>query len=220
MESFAINALGASLLASTYYYVYVTLQTPAGILVDRFGPRLLLALGALVCGIGCLIFSTAQQLPIAIVGRLLMGICGAFAFVGSLSLIARWFPVSRFAVMVAVAETIGMCGALFGGTLLAHLVIHFGWRHCILGAAISAGLIFSHALDHCQEFSGGYCTSANASHQFLERCPDIDKKSKSLGQWCLFRSDVFSGNCIYRIVGGSIYANRPPCFFNHGGLYL
>src|ERR1700722_3069764 len=59
MESFALNALGASVLASTYYYIYVTLQAPAGILVDRFGPRLLLALGAFVCAIGCLIFSTA-----------------------------------------------------------------------------------------------------------------------------------------------------------------
>jgi MFS family permease len=141
MESFTLNALGASLLASTYYYVYVLLQAPAGILIDRFGPRLLMTLGAMVCAIGCWIFSTALQLPSAILGRLLMGTGGAFAFVGSLSLISRWFPVSQFAVMVAVAETIGMFGAMFGGTLLAHLVIHFGWRQSIFGAAVLAGLI-------------------------------------------------------------------------------
>jgi MFS family permease len=141
MESFALNALGASILASAYYYIYVTLQAPAGILIDRFGPRRLLTLGALVCGIGCWIFASSMLLSWAIVGRLIMGTGAAFAFVGSLSLISRWFPVSRFAVMVAIAETLGMFGAMFGGTLLAHLVLHFGWRASIHGAAIMAGLI-------------------------------------------------------------------------------
>jgi MFS family permease len=138
MESFSLNPLGAGLLASVYYYIYVTLQTPAGILVDRFGPRLLLSLGALVCSIGCWIFATSVHLPWAVVGRMTMGMGAAFAFVGSLSLISRWFPVSRFAIMVAVAETLGMFGAMFGGTLLAHLVLHFGWRASIQGAAILA----------------------------------------------------------------------------------
>jgi MFS family permease len=138
MESFALNALGASVLASTYYYVYVTLQAPAGILIDRFGPRLLLTVGALICGLGCWIFSNSIQLFWAIAGRLLMGTGAAFAFVGSLSLIARWFPINQFAVMVAIAETVGMLGALFGGTLLAHLVIHFGWRASIQGAGVLA----------------------------------------------------------------------------------
>lgn len=141
MQSFSLTALGASVLASTYYYVYVTLQAPAGILIDRFGPRRLLTVGALVCALGCWIFSSSLQLPWAVIGRLLMGAGAAFAFVGSLSLIARWFPINRFAVMVAVAETVGMFGALFGGTLLAHLVTHFGWQQSIQGAAVLAGVI-------------------------------------------------------------------------------
>lgn len=141
MISFSLNALGASVLASTYYYVYVSLQAPAGILIDRFGPRRLLSLGALVCGCGCWIFATSLMLHWAILGRLLMGTGAAFAFVGSLSLVARWFSVSQFAVMVAVAETCGMMGALFGGTLLANLVTHFGWRTCLQGAAVLAVII-------------------------------------------------------------------------------
>ncbi len=141
MDSFSLSALGASVLASTYYYIYVTLQAPAGILIDRFGPRRLLTMGALICSLGCWVFATAQPLALAVVGRLLMGGGAAFAFVGSLSLISRWFPISRFAVMVAVAETIGMCGALFGGTLLAHLVLHFGWRASLQGAAVLGAVI-------------------------------------------------------------------------------
>src|SRR5690554_5562331 len=83
MESFSLNALGAGLLASSYYYIYVILQAPAGILIDRFGPRRLLTLGAFVCGLGCWIFSMSLQLDWAVFGRLLMGTGAAFAFVGS-----------------------------------------------------------------------------------------------------------------------------------------
>ena len=48
MKSFGLTALGGGVLASAYYYIYVALQTPAGMLMDRYGPRLLLSLGAVV----------------------------------------------------------------------------------------------------------------------------------------------------------------------------
>ena len=47
MQSFTLSAFGAGLLASMYYYVYVTLQIPSGMLVDRYGPRRLLTVGSL-----------------------------------------------------------------------------------------------------------------------------------------------------------------------------
>ncbi len=141
MKSFYLTALGAGILASTYYYIYVSLQAPAGALIDRFGSRRLLTLGAFVCGTGCIIFSQSKQLWIAIPARLLMGSGGAFAFVGSLNIIARWFPIQRFGIMVAIAETLGMFGAILGSTYLAYLVTHFGWRNCLLGAGIIAYII-------------------------------------------------------------------------------
>ncbi len=141
MKSFSLTALGAGIVASSYYYIYVTLQAPAGALIDRFGPRKLLTLGAFVCGIGCIFFSHSHQLWQAIPARLIMGTGGAFAFVGSLNIIARWFPIQRFAVMVAIAETLGMFGAIFGSTFLAYLVIHFGWRNCLFGAGFLAFII-------------------------------------------------------------------------------
>ncbi|WP_264770022.1 MFS transporter [Coxiella burnetii] len=39
MKSFSLSAFGGGVLASTYYYVYVALQVPAGVMIDRFGPR-------------------------------------------------------------------------------------------------------------------------------------------------------------------------------------
>jgi MFS family permease len=141
MHSFSINALGAGLLASTYYYVYVALQTPAGMLIDYYGPRKLLTLGGFICAVGCWLFASATHLLLAELGRLLMGAGCSFAFVGSLYLISRWFSTSKFALMVGIAETAGTVGTIVGNLFLATAMGQFGWRHCMLGAAFGAVMI-------------------------------------------------------------------------------
>lgn len=141
MHSFSINALGAGILASTYYYVYVTLQTPAGMLIDRYGPRILLAGGGFVCALGCWIFAASQQLTLAEIGRIFMGAGSSFAFVGSMYLISQWFEPSKFATMVGIAETIGTAGTIVGNIFLATLLHSYGWRQCMFGAALIALLI-------------------------------------------------------------------------------
>lgn len=141
MRSFSLTAFGGGLLASSYYYIYVVLQAPAGFLVDHFGSRRILSLGAAVCGLGCVVFAASSNVGFALLGRLMMGTGASFAFVGSMNLVARWFPLNRFGLMAAMAETLGMIGSLVGGYALAHLVQSYGWRSSMEGAAALAFII-------------------------------------------------------------------------------
>lgn len=138
MKSFSLSAFGGGVLASAYYYVYVSLQAPAGFLVDHYGTRRLLSIGAAVCGLGCVLFAVSHHVAVALLGRLLMGMGASFAFVGSMNLVSRWFPLRRFGLMAAMAETSGMIGSLFGGYYLAQVVQHVGWRSSMEGAAVIA----------------------------------------------------------------------------------
>jgi MFS family permease len=141
MHSFSVDALGAGLLASTYYYVYVLLQSPAGMVVDRFGPRRVLSIGAFICGAGTLLFGASHSVAVAAIARMMMGGGAAFAFVGSLYLIGKWFPIRKFALMVGIAEAIGMVGSLLGGVYMADFVQHLGWRNAMFSAAAMAGVL-------------------------------------------------------------------------------
>lgn len=134
MRSFKVTALGASVLASTYYYVYVLMQIPAGMLIDRFGARKLLSIGGLICTWGCLMFAKSHHLLVAEIGRILMGGGSAFAFVGALYLIGRWFPVSRFAFMMGMSDMLGAVGTLMSSVALAKFVEHFSWRYSMIFA--------------------------------------------------------------------------------------
>lgn len=141
MKSFALTAFGGGILASSYYYIYVFLQTPAGMLIDRYGPRGILSAGALTVCIGSMLFAIAKTVIIALLGRVLMGIGAAFAFVGCLNLIAIWFPARRFAFMTAIVETAGMFGAIAGNLWIAHFIQKAGWRNCIEMAGLFSAIL-------------------------------------------------------------------------------
>src|SRR3954452_12928434 len=61
--------------------VYALLQVPAGVLLDRFGARTVVAVGGLTMAAGQLLLGTAEALPLAIAARVLVGIGDAFTFV-------------------------------------------------------------------------------------------------------------------------------------------
>lgn len=136
MTDFGVTALGAAVLTSSFYYIYITLQIPVGMIMDRVGPRRLLSSGAFVCGLGCILFSQTTHFYVALFARLCMGGGAAFAFVGTLYIIREWFPAHRYAFLVGLSEMLGMFWAVFGTVVFAALLYEYGWRICTLGCGI------------------------------------------------------------------------------------
>ena len=62
---FALGAASLGNLSAFYFYSYVAMQIPTGILADRWGPRRLLAAGGLIAGAGTLVFALAPTLALA-----------------------------------------------------------------------------------------------------------------------------------------------------------
>lgn len=128
MQSFALSAFGAGVLSSSYYYIYVLMQTPAGIIMDSVGPRKALSIGAVICAFGCAVFAFAPNTFIALLGRILMGGGTSCAFVGALYVALNWFPSRLFGLLVGIVEGGGMVASMIGGVLVASAVKHVGWR--------------------------------------------------------------------------------------------
>lgn len=141
MRDFQISAAALGNLSAFYFYSYVAMQIPTGILADRWGPRRLLTLGALVAAMGALMFAWAPSIAWAAAGRLLIGGSVAVAFVCLLKLAASWFPPQRFAMVTGLALFCGIIGAVFAGTPLRIFVDQFGWRNVMLFSAAITVLI-------------------------------------------------------------------------------
>ncbi|MES2997826.1 MAG: MFS transporter [Pseudomonadota bacterium] len=128
MRDFKVQALALGSLSAFFYYAYVGMQIPVGILIDRFSLRWLLAIMILICAMACLIFGLSTQLPEAAFARLLMGFGAAFAFVGALKIASVWFPARQFGLLAGLTQAVGMLGAAVGQMPMAYLVVHIGWR--------------------------------------------------------------------------------------------
>lgn len=140
---FALSATGFGLLSSIYYYAYVPMQLPVGILMDRYGPRRLLTFACLLCIIGTFMFAGTQNYQMAIAGRFLVGAGSAFAFVGVLKLATIWLPEDKLAMVAGLTSALGTVGAMIGDNLLMVLVDHLGWQTTdIYTAFFGIGLTF------------------------------------------------------------------------------
>ncbi len=128
MHAFHIGALGIGSLSAYFYYPYLAMQIPVGLLVDRFSMRALLTVMALLTASGCIVFATAHMLVLADFGRFILGFSASFAFVSSLKLASRWFPANKLGLLAGLTQAAGMFGAAVGDAPVAYLVRHIGWR--------------------------------------------------------------------------------------------
>ena len=134
------SALGVSLLSSAFFYTYVTLQIPAGILVDRGNIRYIYTFGMAGLALSCLCFAFSESLHSSVIFRIMMGIFAAPGLVGAFYMIDQWFLKRYFSLMVGITEMCTVFGTAVGQTVLAQGVIHLGWRHTLM-AYSAMGLI-------------------------------------------------------------------------------
>jgi MFS family permease len=170
MADFNIGAASLGNFSSFYYYSYVAVQIPTGILADYWGSRKLLTAGALLSSFGAFIFASSSSIHTANIGRLIIGASMGVAWVSILKLSTRWFKPNQFAVVTGLALGLGLLGALSAGVPLRLLMNLFGWRLVIFGVG-TITLIISLAIwvfvrdDPVQKGYDSYVTDPNTSNQ-------------------------------------------------------
>lgn len=132
MSYFSLSGQQLGHLAACYFYAYLLMQLPSGVLLDRINIRLLLPAAIMICAMGAFVFAKAEYWWVAGFGRILVGLGGAFSAVGAMKLISMWFPGERFALMSGLMMTVGMLGAVGGQVPLAHFVTLVGWQSALL----------------------------------------------------------------------------------------
>ncbi|MCL7417482.1 MAG: MFS transporter [Halalkalicoccus sp.] len=139
----ALGTTGAQLgtLHAVFFLVYALMQIPTGILVDRVGPRLTAAGGAVVMNLGAIWFALASTYGSAFGGRLLIGLGGSVIFVSLLRFCANWYRVEEFGTMNGVSFAVGGIGGVLATTPFAVAVALAGWRTTLLGLGLFGLLV-------------------------------------------------------------------------------
>ncbi len=133
---FGLSASALGNLSAFYFYSYVAMQIPTGILADIWGPRRLLTAGAMLASIGSLLFALSEGFVFAAAGRLLIGASVSVAFICMLKLANHWLNPKQFALASGMALVTGIVGAVFAGVPLHLLVESYGWRTVMAYASL------------------------------------------------------------------------------------
>jgi MFS family permease len=129
LEEFSWSRSDGATIASANFLVYALASPVVGLAFDRYGPRVLMPLGAFLTGLGLVLSSFAHSLAamyfsygvVTALGQ------GALSFVGHNALISYWFLRKR-ATAIGIASMGQGLGALAMVPATQWLVSSIGWR--------------------------------------------------------------------------------------------
>ncbi|MCR4425957.1 MAG: MFS transporter [Firmicutes bacterium] len=139
MAEFRTTGVGITVLSTSYFYVYMFLQIPAGLLVEHAGPRRVISGGLALGTVGYVVFALAPTLGTAAFGRFLSGVGLASIFIAILKNISNWFPAHRYGAFSGISTLVGNVGVLSAMYPFVVLTTKIGWRTAnLLVAAVCA----------------------------------------------------------------------------------
>jgi MFS family permease len=127
-ERFDTNAQELATLAVFQLVVYAGMQIPVGILLDRFGAKKLLIIGALVMSIGSFTVALAPNLGVAVFGRMLVGMGDSFTFISMIRMINGWYQGAQATRIQQNVSTVGQLGQFVSAVPFWFLLEHLGWN--------------------------------------------------------------------------------------------
>ncbi len=144
-QEFAVTPAELGLLAGSYFASFALMQLPMGMLLDRYGVRLVLVWSLTIAAISCVFFAIATSFQGLFWARLLSGVGVSACLIAPLTAARLW---TAAALQQRVNSWMLMSGALglLLGTLPSESVADvFGWRALFVAVsvffAIVAGLI-------------------------------------------------------------------------------
>ncbi len=141
-KEFNIGAATMGLIFSVFGWMYMAMQIPSGVLLDRYGTRNTFG-WSLFLWSGCtFLFGFATSVVQFVILRLALGASEAPAFPSATRVAAVWFPKSERGKAVGVYISGQYVGLAFLMPILTWLVSAYGWQS-IFWIAGSIGVIYS-----------------------------------------------------------------------------
>ena len=124
--SLSPGALG--LLTSAYFLAFAAMQIPAGMLLDRYGPRRVEPVLLLIAAAGALAFAFAGGEAALLGARALIGLGVAVCLMAPMKAIATWYPPERQPSLAGWVMAAGGVGALAATAPLEIALRYATWR--------------------------------------------------------------------------------------------
>ncbi len=172
------------LIASFYFFAYTGMQIPAGILVDKFGKKVVLIPGFCLFIIATLLIGNATSLTMIYAGSLLAGMgCGSY-YGSAYSLSSENIPLERRGLATAIINSgsaLGMAIGLIASSLLVKSV-GMDWQIMLF---IITGLLVVMTLVFFLVIKGGSYTASLAASPAAAAATSVEETEEASGLFSL-----------------------------------
>jgi sugar phosphate permease len=129
IQEFSIGAERLGLLSSIFFYTFAAIQIPLGPALDIMGGRILIAILGVIAAVGSFLFGLAPSYDICLLGRGLIGLGMSCTLMGTLKVLATWYPPKSFATVTGLILSLGLIGSFTATLPLALITTQIGWRN-------------------------------------------------------------------------------------------
>ena len=143
-ERLGISATGYGRMVFGFMLGMALTQLPAGMLLDRWGPRIGLSLMCAWWSAANMLHALARTVPHFAVFRFLLGMgeCGNYS--GGLKVIAQWFPARERALAAGIFNSGTLAGPIIAVPLVTGLMLRLGWQTAFVATG-SLGFLWAMA---------------------------------------------------------------------------
>lgn len=188
-DRFDIAATSLSSLAVVQLVVYALFQVPVGVMLDRVGPKALIATGAALMVVGQVTLALAPTLGVALVGRILVGAGDAMTFISVIRLNSAWFSGRTLPIVSQLTGTVGAFGQVLSAFPLSIALHSWGWTPAYLSAASLGALVLVLVLvllRDSPEPGGALRRSQSWSASLNQLRESLSRPGTQLGFWSHF----------------------------------
>jgi MFS family permease len=139
--------------------VYAAAQVPAGLLLDRYGSRVLIVAGAGLMAAGQLGLALTTSLPLAIGARAVVGLGDALTFISVLRLVPHWFAPRRVPLLTQLTGICGQLGQVLSAVPFLALLTGTTWGTAYVSVAAFGALAMVLALAIVKDTPHGRVTA-------------------------------------------------------------
>jgi MFS family permease len=161
-ERFSISPAALSAFVFLQVAVYIAVQLPGGLLVDRWGPRRVLVVAGAFLAAGQLLLAVAPALGVVVLARALVGAGDGVVLVAVLALVPRWFPAGRVPLVTQLTAILSQTGQVLSAVPFVALLSAFGWSFAFGVAAAASAVAALLALTVVRNAPGGAWAPASA----------------------------------------------------------
>ena len=135
LARFGITAATLGAFSMVQLLVYAALQVPVGVLIDRYGSRLLIVLGLLIMAGAQTMFGFHLEAAGRVRGPGVLGVGDALVYISVMRLVPAWFPPERSAKLTNATGPVNQLGFVLSAVGFAAGLAAAGWTPTFLSAA-------------------------------------------------------------------------------------